>query len=342
MHFFLYEWIVGGGLVEETGKLPKSLLTEGSAMLTALAKDLAALPDSSVSVLKDMRLDDLSLPPAEVREVQSRYEHDEEFRKLAGMADYTIVIAPEFDGHLLRCLDMVADSGGNLLGSNSKFVKVTADKHRAARRLEKAGVPVPEAILLEPEVVKLPEQFSYPAVLKPVDGAGSQHTMLLSKATDEPPASAWPQRLERFCPGVAASVSFLCGPQERLALPPCRQNLSSDGKFAYLGGERLMEQELARRATALAGRALDALPPACGYVGVDIVLGHAADGSEDFVIEVNPRLTTSYVGLRAMTSSNLASIMLDISGGENVSDIQWNDENVEFFADGTVCYQDRR
>ena len=308
-------------------------------MLTALAKDLAALPEARVSILKDMRHDDLPLPSCEVREVQSQYEHDEEFRELAGTADFTLAIAPEFDGHLLHCLGMIAESGGNNLGCDTHFTKIAGNKQRTATRLANAGVPVPEAIMLEPEAAKLPAAFEYPAVLKPVDGAGSQQTMLLSKASDEPPPSVWPQRLERFCPGIATSVSLLCGPEQRLLLPPCRQHLSTDGKFTYLGGSRLMEAELARRATSLAERALNAMPPAYGYVGVDLVLGHDAEGSEDYVIEVNPRLTTSYVGLRAMTSINLTSAMVEIARGGIVPALEWNEERVEYFVDGTVCFQ---
>ena len=46
MHIFLYEWVTGGGLVEEPGPLPASLLTEGAAMLSALATDFSAIDGS--------------------------------------------------------------------------------------------------------------------------------------------------------------------------------------------------------------------------------------------------------------------------------------------------------
>ena len=111
--------------------------------------------------------------------------------------------------------------------------------------------------------------------------------------------------------------------------------LSGDGHFAYVGGSRLAQAELNRRATDLASRALAALPEAKGYVGVDLILGNAADGSEDVVIEVNPRLTTSYVGLRAMTNGNLAEAMWQIANGEQMS-IEFNDSQVQFLANGAV------
>ena len=58
------------------------------------------------------------------------------------------------------------------------------------------------------------------------------------------------------------------------------------------------------------------MPPTVGYVGVDLVLGREPDGSEDVVIEINPRLTTSYVGLRAAARTNLAEAMWQVAQGE--------------------------
>jgi predicted ATP-grasp superfamily ATP-dependent carboligase len=47
-----------------------------------------------------------------------------------------------------------------------------------------------------------------------------------------------------------------------------------------------------------------------GYVGVDLILGKGEDGALDQVIEINPRVTTSYVGLRALAKTNLAKAMM--------------------------------
>ena len=52
------------------------------------------------------------------------------------------------------------------------------------------------------------------------------------------------------------------------------------------------------------------MPGLSGYVGVDVVLGN--DG-RDWAIEINPRLTTSYVGLRALAGFNLAEAMLAVA-----------------------------
>ena len=335
MHFFLYEWVTGGGLVEEPGPLPRSMLTEATAMLTALAADFLAIDGSRVSVLQDVRADPLVLPCCEAIEVHSKVHQCEEFARLTAEADQTLVIAPEIDNVLLETNIWAREAGGHLLAASNQFVALTSNKHLMAEFLADAGVPVPEAILLEADTDNLPTDFSYPAVLKPVHGAGSQHTLLVANAHDEAPPYSWPRRLERYYPGIAASVSFLCGPTHRVALPACRQHLSVDGRFTYTGGSRLLERELVRRATALATRALESLPPALGYVGVDLVLGKSGDGSEDVVVEVNPRLTTSYVGLRAITRDNLAVAMLENAAGREANP-RFSDVAVEFLSDGTI------
>ena len=335
MHIFLYEWITGGGMVEETGPLPTSMLAEGAAMVTALAADLVAIEGARVTLLRDMRLDDLVLSGCEVIEIHSSSHRLDEIERLAAEADHTLAIAPEFDDILLQTLHHAEQAGGRLLAASQEFVSLTADKHRTALHLAKAGVPVPNAVTLSPDEEKLPAEFSYPAVIKPVCGAGSQHTLLVSGPKDEPPSYPWPRRLERYCPGISASVAMLCGPTHRTPLPACRQNLSSDGRFSYRGGSLLYETGLARRAAALADRAMEALPPALGYIGIDLVLGKAADGTEDFVIEVNPRLTTSYVGLRAATDDNLAVALIENAAGR-VASPKFHTDRLEFSADGMI------
>ncbi len=335
MRVFLYEWVTGGGLVEQSGSLPQSLLVEGATMLAALAADFNAIDDTQVVVLKDIRLDDLPLPACEVVEIHSDSHHREEFEQLAAEADHTLVIAPETDNVLHRTHGMARSAGARLLAPDEAFVRLTSDKHAMALHFERTGVPVPESILLDADQEKLPSDFVYPGVVKPVYGAGSQNTLLVSSARDEPPPYPWPRRLERYYAGTSASVSFLCGPAHRTALPACRQHLTTDGRFSYTGGALLQDEELTKRATTLAAQALDALPAALGYVGVDLVLGKAADGSEDVVIEVNPRMTTSYVGLRAATNDNLAAAMIENAAGRIVSPT-FSKEPLDFLADGTI------
>jgi predicted ATP-grasp superfamily ATP-dependent carboligase len=336
MHILVYEWATGGGLVEEPGAVSGSLLREGAAMIGALAADLMKIPGCQVSALRDPRMLQLTLPRSNVVDVISKSSQHDEFERLVREADATFLIAPEFDGILLAAARRVLNHGGRLLSPSPEFIAATSDKQRTCSILAAAGVPVPSGVVIEPDE-PLPREFDYPAVLKPVVGAGSQDAYLVTGPHDAAPAYAWPRRLERYAPGLAASVAFLCGPHSRISLAPCRQRISDDGRLRYLGGELPLPTGLAERAAGLGERALAALPPATGYVGVDLVLGRDPHGSEDVVIEVNPRLTTSFVGLRAAARSNLADAMWLIAQGQTAS-IDFDTRPLEFDPAGNVSF----
>jgi predicted ATP-grasp superfamily ATP-dependent carboligase len=336
MRIFLYEWATGGGLVEEPGAIPASLVREGAAMIGAVAADLVRVEGCRVVALRDPRVLQLALSGCEIVDVLSRSSHRDEFERLAAEADATILIAPEFDGILPKAAHAVVASGGRLLSPSPEFICIAGDKQRTCDTLAAAGVPVPSGILM-PGDEPLPADFTYPAVLKPADGAGSQDNYMVSGPHDSPPAYAWPRRLERYAPGLAASVAVLCGPSGSVPLAPCKQRISDDGRLRYLGGELPLTPGLANRAAELAKRAVAALPRTVGYVGVDLVLGGDSHGAADYVIEVNPRLTTSYVGLRAAAESNLAKAMMLVAAG-NVWQVAFSGRPIAFDPSGNVSF----
>jgi predicted ATP-grasp superfamily ATP-dependent carboligase len=198
-------------------------------------------------------------------------------------------------------------------------------------------------------------------VFKPRHGAGSQATFLVRNELELSRCSAQARDesftgeaiLQPFVPGQPASVAFLLGAGRCIPLWPAAQHLSDDGRFRYLGGAAPLPESLRRRAGSIAERAVACVPGLRGYVGVDLVLGDVADGSADMVIEINPRLTTSYIGLRQLTKANLAEWMLALAdaracsapplspadGGEGsgvrgIGDVLCRERQVRFFPDG--------
>ena len=176
----------------------------------------------------------------------------------------------------------------------------------------------------------------FPAVVKPLDGCGSQGVRRIEAPRQLAEVEkSLPARLEQFVPGMPASVSVLCGPGNYRPLPACEQRLTGDGRFTYLGGRTPLQRHLNDRAQKLALAAVRTLPQPLGYVGVDLVLGDDPNGGGDYVIEINPRVTTSYVGLRCLCRENLAAAMLAAAEGSEPA-LTWHEQFVEFSADGRV------
>jgi predicted ATP-grasp superfamily ATP-dependent carboligase len=118
-------------------------------------------------------------------------------------------------------------------------------------------------------------------------------------------------------------------------LEPCCQRLQARQDITYLGGSLPLPAALRERAISMATRAVARLPGWIGYLGVDLILADDPDGNGDRVVEINPRLTTSYVGLRALARSNLAQTMIDVAEGRRAG-LSFSQEPLEFDSDGTV------
>ena len=227
-----------------------------------------------------------------------------------------------------------------LLGPSPEGVALMADKLALAKCLRQHGVPTPQTSLVgwveEPKATKAhqlrgtggPSSPSAPRptlqafVAKPRYGAGSQDTFLLAGDTIVQP----------FVPGRPASVSFLIGPRQTVALMPAWQDISDDGRFHYRGGSAPLPPDLAERAVDIARQAIDAVDGLTGYVGVDLMLNDECDQ----VIEINPRLTTSYAGLRLLAEDNLMEVLLRWWRGESVPAPRWRRGTVSWTPDGAT------
>jgi len=303
----IYEHITAGGLGDD---VPASLRREGDAMLTAISADFQSVPGVEVEMGPDP------------------------FLTKAARCDWTLVIAPEFDGHLRDLSQAVLDVGGHLLGSMPSAIEGTGDKLATANVWRKRGVRHPRT---EPIDALDPVRFPPPWVVKPRDGAGSQATFLIRNPTEREATIAaarreWPHGdllWQPYVEGQAASVVLLMGPQQTIPLLPARQHLSNDGRFRYEGGSMPLPKPCAGRAVRVALEAVKGIEGLHGYVGVDLILGH--DG--DFAIEINPRLTTSYLGLRQLCRQNIAELMLRCVLGEAIEPPTWFEGEVRFRAD---------
>ncbi len=133
--------------------------------------------------------------------------------------------------------------------------------------------------------------------------------------------------------GSAISVAAVISQSRRdvEVFPPAEQHLSDDGRFRYQGGSVPLQKfnHAVIQTTALAACRL--VPGLCGYVGIDLIVPDESP-SKPIVVEINPRLTTSYLGYRALAENNLAEWMLIPTRFER--GICWRDAVVEFDAEG--------
>jgi predicted ATP-grasp superfamily ATP-dependent carboligase len=312
----IHEWVTGGGLAGEP--CPASWAAEGRAMRRAIAADFAALPGagSHVVVTLDARWADDPGPWAIVPIDPGSFPG--RLLELAREADYTVLIAPETMGILAGLTRDLDRAGARLLGSSPGAVDLAGDKARLAEWFETRGIATPRTRTIVP-AEGLPEDLAYPAVLKPIDGAGSIDTFYLGGPERLPEAARRMPRalLQEYYPGVPMSATFVADGLSSAGLIALgRQNVKiEEGRFRYLGGILPVR---CPRAEPILRPAIGAVPGLRGIVGVDFLWDPAR--SEAVVLEINPRPTTSIVGLtRLLPPGCLARAWLEACGRQQTS-----------------------
>ncbi len=337
MRIFVGEYVCGGGFIEtELDEIPSSLRREGAAMLAALVADLSEVAETVVPI--DARF----APPTEASEV-IQVDPDALFwgqwAKIAAECDHAVIVAPESDGKLAQGIGMLRSQGVDVIASSGDFLRTTSDKSLTSKVLHGAQIAHPLTMsLTDLRHEKELSGFSN-FVVKPVDGCGTQE---IQRFDNFKTARAHLKRgliLQNWCEGRAVSIGLIASSTQQVFLPAVSQSIC-EKTCTYGGGQGPLDADVQRRATVIASRAVNAMPPtAKGFVGLDLLIGDRP--SEDMVIEINPRLTTSYVGLRKMINGNLAARLLDLETGPvscrvAQDEVTWTPEGIVSI-DQVVC-----
>lgn len=269
-------------------------------MRRAIAGEFAALDGgrSRVVITLDARLDEDPGPWSVVRIPTGAGPR--QIVRLAREADYTVLVAPETTGILAVLTRAVAETGTRSLGSSPEAVALAADKAALAGHLTRLGIDTPASRVIEPHR-GLPRDAPYPAVLKPIDGAGSVDTFLVEEAPGLPASARAYDRalLQPFVEGKPMSASYLVDSRGRAWLLAIgEQDVAVEGgRFRYRGGRipsPLPVDDSPMRA------AIESIPGLRGFVGVDFVWDERH--ARAILLEINPRPTTSLVGLARLLS----------------------------------------
>jgi len=302
MNVLIFEYITGGGLVTET--LSNSLVREGELMLNAVANDFSDLNDVEVSVLRDYRLvKNPSIENAFVVNVENTF--DKVIDEISSRIDALLIIAPESDDILVNLCKKYSGYSFILLNSSIEAVEITSDKLKTFEYLQSCGIK--QIPTYSPN--DLHSIAEGRIIIKPKDGVGCERLQVMeslkeaSKFINQSDAEKF--IVQPYLKGQSASLSLLCWDQKCSLLSANIQDISELGKSLELKQcvvNNLNSKPFIDMSNVLA----KALPGLKGYIGVDVLITE----DEIYLIEINPRLTTSYVGLKSALGINPAELIL--------------------------------
>ncbi|VUT24259.1 MAG: Tetrahydromethanopterin:alpha-L-glutamate ligase [Candidatus Methanolliviera sp. GoM_asphalt] len=278
MKILLIEYAVGTG--------DKGIIKEGRAMLKTLAHNFTALGHQVYYPAKEEE---------RIPGIAVRGEFFRTVEKLSERCDAALVIAPERDDILYELTSIIEDGTVNL-GSPPNAVKNCSDKLKTTNILLSNEIKAPEVIDEEEWINKKEKKF----VLKPRFGCGSKGVMVVS----DPQTKKEGLILTRYIEGEHISTSLIVGEDEVLPLTVNEQLTSIDGGINYLGG--IVPYRTERWNEIMSISVETARIMGCrGYVGIDIILS-----DEPYIVDVNPRPTTSIIGIDKAINFELADLIL--------------------------------
>ena len=244
-----------------------------------------------------------------------------------GNCQMALLIAPETGGALHQVTIMAEKRGVQNLGCSSGAALTCGEKIKFAAVMEKSGIPHPETWLAAPGMEhKAPNGARL--ISKPVDGAGCQDTRVLSPGA----VAEEGMLIQRFVEGEAMSASVIGWKNGVTVLSVNRQFFDyEDGILSYIGGE-VTAMEPGRKIIAMAEAVWKAIPGLNGYWGLDYI----DTPTGPVIIEVNPRLTTSFIALEAATGLNPAELIYRAAKGERPPEPMWR-RRVKFGKTGAIA-----
>ena len=283
-------------------------------MLRALVTDLAEIEGIEVVTTRDARLGALDLPTVELRLLQDSADFSQAWLECVESVEAVWPIAPEHFQILEGISEAVVAKGKLLLNSPPWAVHTATSKAATSERLKESGIAVVPTYRFEDGVPDHKGSW----VLKPDDGVGCLGTKIC-RDRDELYRQYQALAMDRhhvvqpFVHGTPTSLNILAHDGQACVLSINRQRVAmTDNSFVLLGCviNGYMEQQA--RFHKVGREVVAAIPELWGIIGVDILDTDA--GLQ--VLEVNPRITTSYVGLKESIGINPAGLVLDLLKGK--------------------------
>ena len=274
----------------------KKILHQGKGMISALYSDL-------------QRVRGINLIVGKQRYGETKLEF---FSNISPKIDAAWIIAPESEGELEDCF--VALKEKLWIGSGLNAIRLASDKLKTKKYLKHLGVNTPELVTEE----SFNQNVCSKTVLKPTRGAGSVDTYIINPEEnnvgliERSPDSF----LEEWIDGKPMSVSLNCKPFDFEILSINEQYIAKNptGRLIY-NGVRPVDKKIFYTVKEILHPILDSFIPNLkdlrGFVGIDFIL---AKNFEISIIEINPRLTCSYIGMSEHRNNNVGLKILKSFG----------------------------
>jgi predicted ATP-grasp superfamily ATP-dependent carboligase len=331
------------------GVLNPTITMEGQAMLEGLINDFK---DYDMEYIISKNSPDNFIKNIESKDHPQPIEIDENLPswldKNIGNYDICFPVAPEENLILYELTQIIEDSDIKNIGSSSEAVLTCSDKFETYNLLKNDFPMINTRKVFFNDLGECSDVFNSVKemmVVKPADGVSCSGIQLVKSYEDLIKAVPLLKRvtslpyflLQDYVHGISVSVSLLCTGNQAIPLSLNLQDIELKGsKLHYNGGKVPFEHELSGNAKLIAEAAVRSINGLLGYVGVDLLLDEVKQ--EVYLLEINPRLTTSYIALRRLLNFNLGEAILEAVDDKLPPKIKLND-SMSFYKEDNIIFK---
>ena len=342
MTYAILEYLCCGGLVTRADVMGEEvpvdsamqgLLKEGFAMWHAVVEDLLAMGHHVVTIV-----DPKVKPLIEQHGGFSQQDRlileafdtsiglEDNWVAAADGVDRVVIVAPEIDGVLINLVEHLRKHRRVVCASSSHFLKMTSDKwltHRTLANLVKQPRTWLASEIASDFSIEIDPSKSF--VLKPRDGAGGSGCIQArtgKQVSDAVRLLKSPEHwlVQEWVQGKHCSAALIVD-EDGVAhvLGATEQLLSiNDCGIKYKGARGPLAEEVDRGLENWCHQILSLIPGVFGWIGIDYLITNPdnlllSDASSSqprnpdrVFIEINPRLTTSYLLYRKVYGPSLS------------------------------------
>ena len=338
-----------------SGEKDKCIISEAEALVFALLDDLSefnidlVINESYGSVVKDFENVNPILIDCDV--VDWLKDNAANFTR-------AIFISAENDNNLFNITKILEENDVELYNSSSEACFIASDKSQTYEALSNI-VPQPRTFRFKIDskgywkraIENLHEKWQaedpltpLKLIIKPLMGVDCEDIVIIENIEDltldldrifKPGSRII---VQEFIEGVDISVSLICDGKKAIPLSLNRQFVNlEDDKGTYIGGKLPFESEYKDEVFEIATNAVEAIEGLKGFVGVDLIINaDEKDIYSVYLLEINSRFTTPYVGLKQVANINIGKSIIDLIDGKlDINELEISlDGEVEFRKSG--------
>ena len=299
----IYEHFTGGGLLNED--LSSDLMNDAKLILLSIMKSCDRSYNYDYNYFLDYRLTDYRTDRSIIT-----YENEDLYNlSLIKKYDYILPILPEIDSNLSNYVKFIEKNNIKKVISDTRTIDICSDKLIFYEYMTKHTIPV------IPTYKSLNfKNRSDKYILKDRLGAGCSYVRLTKKNELEEYYSE-NMIVQPFIDGDHYSLSVFFSNSNFRLLTINKQNIGTTNCMLRLKSLIInVNQNLYLDILPIISNIKNSLPGLFGFVGIDFLLRD----QEIYIVEINPRLTTSFSGLYETIGCNMIDLLINHKYIKNV------------------------